>query len=218
MFGLPAVLRVRDRRCLVVGGGAVALRRARALIDAQAAVTVVAPQVHDALAALNVTVHRRPFEPADLDGTFLVVAATDDPAVNAHVADQAASRRVLVNRTDDPEAGDLAVPAHARRGPITLAVDTGGISAAAAAAIRDELLAQLDPHWPAMLEHAAPYRRRITAAFTDPAQRRTRLAALTAPAAMRAWRSGGIAAFEAHCARLLDPAASPCDQEEAPHA
>ncbi len=218
MAGLPAVLRVCERRCLVVGGGPVALRRVRGLLEAGAAVTVVAPRIDDALAAMAVTLHRRPFEPEDLDGMFLVVAATDSSAVNAQVAAEAASRRVLVNRTDDPEAGDVTIPAHARRGPITVAVDTGGISAAAAAAIRDELLDQLDADWPRLIEHAAPYRERIAAAFTDAPRRRARMVALTSPSAMRAWKSGGTAAFEAYCARLLDPAASPYDQQETSHA
>jgi siroheme synthase-like protein len=217
MAGLPAVLCVRERGCLIVGGGGVALRRARALIEAGAAVTVVAPRVDDALAKLDVTLRRRPFEPEDLDGMFLVVAATDSPAVNAQVAAEAASRRVLVNRTDDPEAGDVNIPAHTRRGPITVAVDTGGISAAAAAAIRDELLQHVDADWPRLLERAAPYRERITATFTDAAERRARLVALTSPAAMRTWK-GGAAAFDAYCARLLDPAARLCDQEEVTNA
>jgi siroheme synthase-like protein len=218
MTGLPVVLRVQDRRCLIVGGGAVALRRARAMIEAGAIVTVVAPQVDEALADLPVTLRSRPFEPEDLDGMFLVVAATDSPAVNAQVASEAASRCVLVNRPDDPDAGDMSIAAHARRGPITFAVDTGGISAAAAAAIRDELLQHLDADWPRLLERAAPYRQRITAAFSDAAERRARLVALTSPPAMGLWKSSGPAAFEAYCNRLLDPARAPYGLEDASHA
>lgn len=206
MSGLPAILNIAGRRGLIVGGGSVALRRARGLLAAGADVVVVAPHVEPELAALNVTVQRRPFEPDDLTGAFLVVAATDSAAVNAQVVAEARSRRVLANRTDRPDEGDLVVPAHRREGPITVAVDTGGVSAKAAATIRDELLSHLDPDWPRLLNIASPFRARIQDAFADPDERRRRLVALTGRLAMATLKREGEAALDAFCRRLLEPA------------
>lgn len=215
MLGLPAILNVAGRRCLIVGGGSVALRRARALLEAGAVVVVVAPRVDEQLAVLELTVERRPFEPDDLKEAFLAVAATDSRAVNAQVAAEARSRRVLVNRTDEPDAGDMVVPAHRREGPITVAVDTGGASAKAAAALRDALLERLDPDWPRLLTLVAPYRGQIQEAFSEAEERRRRLLALTGTAAMAALKKGGEEALTRFCQQLLQPDAGvPNDTEE----
>ena len=173
MPGLPALIQLEGRRCLVVGGGAVAVRRARALIEAGGSVRVVAPRIDDALAAMPVATARRGFEPGDLEGVFFVVCAADAAAVNEAVAEEARQRGVLVNRADRPEVGDVSIPAHRRVGPITLAVDTGGVSASAAAKIRDAMARSIDPVWPALLEAAKPWRIEI--------QRATRTTLPSAP-------------------------------------
>ncbi len=133
----PVLLDLRDAPCLVVGGGAVACRKAAGLCAAGARVTVVAPAVGPLPA--EVTVHRRPYAPDDLAGARLVVAATDDPAVNARVAQDARARGVWVNVADDPDAGDLVLPAVAARGALRIAVSTGGASPALARRIREAL-------------------------------------------------------------------------------
>jgi precorrin-2 dehydrogenase / sirohydrochlorin ferrochelatase len=202
MAELPVMLRVVGRRCVIVGGGAVALRRARALLEAGAEVRVVAPRVDAELQTLPVGVEQRPYRRGDLAGALLAVAATDDPAVNAAVAAEAREAGVLVNRADEPEAGDLTIPAHARHGPITLAVHTGGISAAAAATIRRQLSEALDPDWPRLLRIAAPYRELIQRRVPDDAARHERLTRLTGPEAMRTLKERGSAAFETFCDEL----------------
>src|SRR5690349_22159538 len=101
---LPLFLDLTGRRVLVVGGGSVATRRARRAIDAGAVVTVVAPHVTDELAELAANVEQRPFAPADVDGTWLVLACTDEPAVNEAVADAAAAAGVWCVRADDAAA------------------------------------------------------------------------------------------------------------------
>lgn len=160
--GLAVQLRVRGRRCVVVGGGPVATRRARTLLAAGARVTVVAPQITPALAALAdesaLVVHRREFRATDLDpapgpddsdpentgATVVVVTATDDAEVNRTVAEAAEGRGVLVNRADDAPAGDVTFPLVLRRGPVTFAVSTGVPVASRWVAGRlDEGLAQL---------------------------------------------------------------------------
>ncbi|MFW6060327.1 MAG: precorrin-2 dehydrogenase/sirohydrochlorin ferrochelatase family protein [Phycisphaeraceae bacterium] len=203
MANFPVMLKLTGRRCVIVGGGGVAHRRAAALLEAGAAVTVIAPAVEDKLAALPVSIERRAYRRGDLDGARLVVIATDDPAVNRRVAEDAAAAGVLVNRTDDPDAGDVAVPAHGRHGAVTIAVDTAGISAAAAATIRRQLSEKLDPDWPRLLEAVAPYREQVRQRIADRAERQVRLRRLTDEQAMNILKAQGTEALRRHCEALL---------------
>lgn len=205
MNDLPVMLRVRGRRCVVVGGGAVAVRRAAALRDAGAAVTVIAPEMHTDMPA-EVERLDRAYQPGDLADALLVVIATDERAVNEQVAADAARLGVLTNRADAPDAGDFAVPAHAHHGPVTIAVHTGGVSAAAGGAIRRQLSEALGDDWPRLLTAAAPFRERIQAAVAHRATREAALKQLTDEQAMRVLRSGGVAALEAHCRGVYDRA------------
>ncbi|MEX0653523.1 MAG: NAD(P)-dependent oxidoreductase [Phycisphaeraceae bacterium] len=201
---LPIMLKLRGRRCVVIGGGAVARRRAAALLECGAEVTVIAPEPGERWTALAVTLVRRAYEPGDLAGAVVAVAATDVPAVNAQVVREAAERGVLVNRVDDPAAGDFTVPAHARHGPITLSVDTAGRSPSAAVAIRQQLGDALDPDWPRLLEIAGPYRAQLQATGADPAERHARLRRLTDADAMAILKAQGPDALHAHCRAIAD--------------
>lgn len=127
---LPVQLHVAGRRCVVVGGGRVGRRRAARLAEAGADVVVVDVVVDEELTRLaaqgGVAVHRGPFGPEQVSEAFLVVAATDDPAVNDAVAHAARSAGALVNRADDAAEGDLDLTGVVRRGPLTVALGTGG--------------------------------------------------------------------------------------------
>lgn len=206
MIGLPVVLNVFDRRCVVVGGGAVARRRAASLLGAGARVTVIAPRFDPDIAAMPVETVARPYRSGDLQGAMLVVIATDDAAVNDQVAAEARRLGVLINRVDDPDCSDLSVMAHAHHGPVTVAVYTGGVSPAAAAAIRRQLSDALDPDWPAMLEVLEPYRDRLQQAVAESNRRQEYLSKLGGPEAMRAYKSGGKEALVRHCESLVEQA------------
>jgi len=164
-----------DRRCVVVGGGAVALRKVRRLLEARAAVTVVAPAATDPLRRLaargRLVLQTRPVRAADLGGAFLVFAATDDPAVNRRVAETAIRRGALVNVADDPAACSFHVPAVLRRGELTVAVSTGGGSPALARRLRERLGAILGPEYDAFLTALRELRRRARRAISDPQAR-----------------------------------------------
>jgi precorrin-2 dehydrogenase / sirohydrochlorin ferrochelatase len=125
----------------VVGGGTVALRKVRGLRDAAAQVTVVAPEIVDALAdgSDDVVCVRRRYEATDLAGQRLVVVATGDPALNARVAADAADAGLWVNAADDPANCTFVLPAVARRAPFTVAVSTAGASPAMASFVRDRI-------------------------------------------------------------------------------
>ncbi len=143
MSGFPLLLDVNDRRVLVVGGGAVATRRSRALVDAGAAVTVVAPEVTGDLQQSGVTVVRRAFAREDVAGAWLVFACTDDAAVNAEVAAAAAQHQVFCVRADAAGAGTARTPAVVRRDEVTVAVN-GGDDPRRAVALRDAISFALD--------------------------------------------------------------------------
>ncbi|MBX2851955.1 MAG: bifunctional precorrin-2 dehydrogenase/sirohydrochlorin ferrochelatase [Phycisphaeraceae bacterium] len=176
---LPIMLKVHRRRCLVVGAGGVGVRRAKLLAEAGAHVVIIAPQVHPSARLIGAEIHERGFEPADLNGVLLAVAATSDPAVNQAVSDAATEHGVLVNRSDRAAAGDLAFMSSHRDGPLTVAVHTGGASASAAARIRSLLAESLDPAWAELLSLALPARQHIQAVVSDPAKRTAMLRRLT---------------------------------------
>ncbi len=168
----PTFLNLAARRCVVVGGGPVAERKARGLIAADADVILVAlrttPEIDrlDAEGALHVA--RRAYAPGDVVGAALVVAATDNSSVNAGIAADARANGALVNVVDDPAACDVVVPAVVRRGDVTLAVSTGGRSPSFARALREELDAWLSADRIALLDLLADVRVELKATGTNP--------------------------------------------------
>jgi len=164
----PVFLELAGRQCLVVGGGLVAERRVHGLLAAAATVTVVAPALTPALAALasgsRIRHQRRGFEPGDLDGVDLAFAATDRGEVNAALFLAARARGVWVNTADDPPHCTFILPAVVRRGELSVAVSTGGTSPALARAIREELERYLTADYMTLAEIAAEARRELSAA------------------------------------------------------
>jgi precorrin-2 dehydrogenase len=139
-----ACLDLQGRSCLVVGGGSVGLEKAKGLLECGAVVTVVAPQIEPELERLPVRWRRKRYEATDLDGSFLVVAATSTRSVNHRVFADAEARSLLCNVVDTPDLCSFILPAVFRRDPIALAVSTGGASPALAKRLRDELGARVD--------------------------------------------------------------------------
>jgi siroheme synthase-like protein len=133
------------RPVLVVGGGRVGLEKVEGLLDCGAHVTVVAPQVVPELERLPVELVRRGYRRSDLDGRFLVVAATSTPSVNRRVYRDAESRALLCNVVDVPELCSFILPAIHRADPIAVAISTGGASPALAQRLRDEIAAVVRP-------------------------------------------------------------------------
>src|SRR5581483_9675555 len=148
-----ACLDLEGRSCLVVGGGRVALEKGRELAACGARVAVVAPRIEPKLAALAAEALPRRYRSCDLDGRFLVAAATARPQVDRQVFADAEARQVLCNVADAPELCSLILPAVHRQGPIAVAVSTGGASPALAQRLRDEAATIVRP------EHAALARR-----------------------------------------------------------
>ena len=139
---LPLFLNLTGRDVLLVGGGRVAEAKLRQLLAAGARVRVVAPAIAPAIRAADVDAHERGFEPADLDGAWLVVAAAT-PEVNRLVADAAEPRRVFVNAVDDPANATAFLSGVVRRDGVTLAISTSGDAPALTALLRESLDAVL---------------------------------------------------------------------------
>jgi siroheme synthase-like protein len=140
-----ACLRLSGRKCLVVGGGDVGLEKVEGLLACDGDVTLVAPEAVEPLQELaaegSITWERREYRPEDLEGTFLVIAATNDSEVNIGIFEDAEKRAMLVNVVDVPPLCNFILPAIVRTGPLAIAISTAGASPALAKRIRDEIAA-----------------------------------------------------------------------------
>ena len=164
MSGIPILLEGAELRVLVVGGGPVAARKAARFVHAGATVHVVAPDLCDDLEELvrngTVGVERRRYESGDVDAVELVIAATDDRAVNAGVARDARTAHRLVNVADAPNEGAFAFMAAHVTGPLTIGVSAGGIPLAATR-IRDAIASRFDMRYDEPLRELVLARRTL---------------------------------------------------------
>ena len=147
----PINLKIENSLCLVVGGGAVAFRKIRGLLQADAKVRVISPDLLPDLRLLAdsgaVEWFERPFVEGDLEGVCLVFAATNNRNVQILVQEEARKNKVLLNSADAPVESDFHVPAHFRRGPMIVTVSTGGGSPALAKKIRKQLEDEIVPEY-----------------------------------------------------------------------
>ena len=164
----PIFLKLTGRRVIVIGAGHLAESKITSLRAADAAVTVIAPQASDPIveqaAAGELTLHSRPYRQGDLAGAFLVVAATNDPAVNRAVFAEATATGVLCNAVDDPPFCDFYFPSVVRRGDLQIAISTAGNSPALAQQLRKNLNEQLPLDLGDWLADLGNLRREVVAA------------------------------------------------------
>ena len=175
----PITLRLEGRTCVVVGAGRIAAAKAAGLLRHGAQVVVVAPKavrwIREKARSCKVVWRRRTFSARDVRGAFLVVAATNSAASNGAVFNACRSRGVLCNVVDDPEHCDFFYPAVVRRGPLQLAISTGGNSPALAARLRQELERQFGPEWASFVEHLGELRRQFLTASMPLRKKREQL-------------------------------------------
>ncbi len=139
-----ACLKLKERRCLVIGGGDVGLEKVEGLLACDGEVTLIAPVAHPELEALaaerSIQWEKRPYAgAADLEGAFMVIAATDDSEVNIGIYDDAERRAMLVNVVDVPPLCNFILPAIVRSGPLAIAISTAGASPALAKRMKREI-------------------------------------------------------------------------------
>jgi precorrin-2 dehydrogenase/sirohydrochlorin ferrochelatase len=169
-------LKLEGRSCLVVGAGAIGEPKIESLLTSGASVRVVAPHVTAAVAEWArtgaIVWEAREFKVPDLDGVFLVIAATSSPEANGTIFREAQRRNILCNVVDDPEHCDFYYPAVVRRGDLQLAISTNGRSPALAQRIRRELEIQFGPEYGKWLEELGKIRQQLFASGMNPNERR----------------------------------------------
>lgn len=145
----PIYLNLQDKTCLLIGGGVVAERKAATLLEYKTEVRIISKKVTAQIEQWHrenrVEIQLREFCEDDLEGAFLVFAATDDSEVNRRVSQYCRGNGILVNVAEHPEQGDFFVPAIVRRGNLTVAVSTAGRSPALARRLRRELESVITP-------------------------------------------------------------------------
>jgi precorrin-2 dehydrogenase/sirohydrochlorin ferrochelatase len=183
------MVRLQGRKCLVVGAGKIAADKIAGLLRYGAEVSVVSPKavprIQKQARAGVLSWRQREFSPRDVQGAFLVVAATSSVRVNEAVFRACSARGVLCNAVDDPERCDFYYPAVVRRGPLQIAISTNGQSPALAARLRRELEEQFGPEWSAWVDHVGRTRRIILGRKLTPTVRRRRLLDMASPEAFR---------------------------------
>jgi precorrin-2 dehydrogenase / sirohydrochlorin ferrochelatase len=192
----PMFMKLEGRSCLVVGAGTIGEPKISSLIAAGASIRVVAPHATAAVAewaqTRAITWEARTFNGADLDGTFMVIAATNSRDVNAVIFHEARERNILCNVVDDPEYCDFYYPAVVRRGDLQLAISTNGQSPALAQRIRRELEIQFGPEYGEWLEELGRKRQQLFASKIDPDERRHLLHELAGHEAFKKAEAAGF--------------------------
>lgn len=172
----PVFLKLSSRPCLVVGAGAIAESKISSLLEAGATLSVVAPeataQVRSWAQSRKLAWHPRPFQPGDLDGMFLVVAATSSNPLHEQIFREASLRGILCNVVDVPELCDFYFPAVVRRGALQIAISTAGQSPALAQRLRKLLEDQFGPEYEAWLAHLGHAREKLFSQQIDPQERK----------------------------------------------
>ena len=174
----PIFINLEGRRVLIVGGGHVALRKAERLSPYGADIFAVAPEFIPGFAGIpGVTLLERRFEPGDIDGAALVIAATDDPELNAAVSELCQWENVPVNVVDDIEKCSFVFPSLVRRGELSVGISTGGASPSAAQYIRRGVEQLVPEGFEGILDFLSTHRAEVKAAL-PPERRAAAFAAL----------------------------------------
>ncbi|MDZ4099828.1 MAG: siroheme synthase CysG [Methylophilaceae bacterium] len=176
MEALPIFMKLQGRRCVVIGGGEVAARKVTMLLKADATVEVISPDLHHELADLLAAnkIHYQPstFEPAQLDRACLVIAATDDEAVNEAVSHEAKARNIPVNVVDAPALCTFTMPSIVDRSPLVIAISSSGAAPVLARMMRSRLETIIPASYGRLAELAAQFRDAVKQRFATSQERR----------------------------------------------
>ncbi|MFZ5644013.1 MAG: precorrin-2 dehydrogenase/sirohydrochlorin ferrochelatase family protein [Bacillota bacterium] len=190
----PVSLNIEKKRCLVVGGGNVAERKVKTLLEYGAAVTLAAPDItaglQDLVQSGNVTYIKEQYKREHLEGIFLVIGATDDEGVNAKISADCMEKGLLVNIVDDPPNGNFYVPAVVRRGPLQIAVSTDGKSPMLARRIREQLQRDYPEAYGEVIEFIGGLRERVINEIKDSGQKERILSSMVDSVTMDLLRQG----------------------------
>jgi precorrin-2 dehydrogenase/sirohydrochlorin ferrochelatase len=168
----PIYLDIKDKKCLVVGGGSVGTRKVETLLECGAKVTVISIDASEKLKKLSnsrvIQLEKRAFQINDLEGVFLVVGATDDEDLNVRIHAAAESRRVLCNIADRPEVCNFILPSIVNRGDLIISISTSGKSPAFAKKLRKQLEAQFGNEYAEFLNLMGVIRKKLLSKDREP--------------------------------------------------
>jgi len=168
----PVLLRIAGRKCVVVGGGEVALRKIRSLLQHAASLVVVSPHAISGVLQLHnkgaIEYRQKRYDPADLEGAFLVIAATSQCEVNSAVARDCERLGIPVNVVDDPDNCSFFVPAVLRRGSLSISVSTDGKSPMFSRCMREELEKRYPPEYGDFVDFLGEIRAWVMREIKDP--------------------------------------------------
>ncbi len=167
----PVNLDIRNRKCLVVGGGAVATRKVKTLSNFNAIVTVISPRFSEELMLMvdkKIILKQRPYRKSDLEEMFLVIGATDDQTVNRQISADAEQLNKLCNIADQPQLCNFILPAIVSRGDLLIAISTSGQSPAFAKKLRLELESQFGEEYALLLNLMGAIRKKLLSAAHAP--------------------------------------------------
>jgi precorrin-2 dehydrogenase/sirohydrochlorin ferrochelatase len=211
MHYFPVCLRIAGRRCIVIGGGRVGERKALALLEYGAQVTVISPELTGELVALQrqgrLAWLARGYEEGDLAAAFLVIAATDDPLVQERVHAEAEVGNILLNVADVPRWCNFILPATVRQGDLSLAISTSGRSPALASRLRRELEGWFGPEYAVLLDILGGLREQVLAGGRPHPENKEILGRLAEPQ-LAVWiREGHWDRIAGHIREVLGPEA-----------
>ncbi|WP_284036823.1 NAD(P)-binding protein [Neobacillus sp. 114] len=180
----PIMLKLEGKKVVVAGGGKVAERKVKGLLETGAAITVISPESTPVIQHLahegKITWKQKSFAKLDIQEAFLIIAATNDPHTNNLVKEEAAAHQ-LVSIADNPEESDFHLPSHLKRGRLSIAVSTGGASPILAKQIRKQLEQQFDSRYENYLEFLFSKRKWILKNVEDADLKRKLLTVIVSP-------------------------------------
>lgn len=173
---LPLFHNLNGRRCVMVGGGSVALRKIRPLIEVGAKVEIIAPEINTAITDLaekhSLCLYQRKFNNDDLEGAALVIAATDDKQLNKQVSEQAQKLNIPVNVVDQPELCSVVFPSIVDRSPVQIAISSGGTAPVLARMLRTRLESLIPSGYGFLAQLAGKFRQQVKEKITEPNSRK----------------------------------------------
>ena len=194
----PIYLDVKDKKCVIVGGGKVAYRKVCSLKEAGAEVVVVSPETCPEIAnEEGLTLVKKDYDESILDGALLVIAATDNDAVNKKAALDARKRNIIVNVVDRPELCSFIVPSTINRGDLCISISTGGASPAVAKSVREELEVVFGSEYEEYLNLLTKMRSIAMSDIKDSAKRRKVLQRLAEKDILEIVKNKGVTEAEA---------------------
>lgn len=192
----PIYLQLKNRKCVVFGGGRVAERKVKTLHRYGASVTVISPDLTPELFRMwinaEIICHYRKYHSGDLKGYFLAISATNDPQINREIYEEAEREKTLINVVDEPENCDFYVPAIVRRGDLQIAISTSGRSPAMAREIRKIMESLFDESYEEALKIVGNIRTHLKEEVDNPVERRRIMDTIVMPQVMASLQNGTI--------------------------